>query len=360
MIFIQPQISGNLDGNWKYYGEVRFVAPFFQGPNSFAQANSSIAGAFFPDNRDAVETQIRSAYFYGDAIGAKWYFGRMEDNLPFTNTAGKGGLVTDSRMDGIRAAFKSGSFKGDIFAGADINGVQTQYTAQNYAVNPQPINNAQAFITGIDMGYNFGPANASVGYYQGWGQTSYTADNPFSNLVAPAQFIEIGADYQIMPLVQVTAFAATNVNAHAVYGQNSAPSIGAQQNLSWLGRLDFGTYDKATQGSMNVYGMYAVTGANSVWTSPNYDVSTLSWRANQGQHDVNGISYFGMNGNAQGFEAGLDWAPAKNMDWHLSYSATTAIDGVLASAQAATTGQVILAPMNQTRQIFKSEFTVFF
>ena len=75
-----------------------------------------------------------------------------------------------------------------------------------------------------------------------------------------------------------------------------------------------------------------------------------------------GIDGYGMNGNAQGFEIGLDWAPAKNMDWHLSYSYTTAIDGALAAAQANYNRSVVgdVSPMNAARQIYKSEFTVFF
>ncbi|MEI6285820.1 MAG: S-layer homology domain-containing protein [Bacillota bacterium] len=362
LMFVQPQINGNIDGNWKYYAELRFIAPLLEGPLSDPP---SLRNQYF-DNRDAIETMIRSAYFYGSALGQTWYVGRFEDNLPFTNTAGHGGLVTDSRLDGARMAFASGSFKGDLFAGFDINGVQTKFQPNN-PVNHQPELLNQALLTGLDMGYNMGPANVSLGYYQGWGQYNKggndSSNYPFTNLsTPPAQFIEIGADYQLTPMIQVTAFAATNASAYALVGQTSAPSIGSQQNLSWLGRLDYGTYNPAVKGSMNVYGMYASTGANSVWTSPNYDVSSLSWGGPTWDTiSSSGIDAYGMNGNAQGFEIGLDWAPAKNMDWHLSYSYTTAIDQNLAAAQATFINHdTNVSPMNQARQIYKSEFTVFF
>ncbi|MFA6075672.1 MAG: S-layer homology domain-containing protein [Negativicutes bacterium] len=371
LMFIQPQISGNIDGNWKYYAEVRFIAPLLEGPASANPTSGTYATTYF-DNRSIIDTQIRSAYVYGNALGATWYAGRMEDNLPFTNTLGRGGLVTDSRLDGVRMAMQSGNFKADIFAGADINGVTTRYASGIQGSQPSPSFADQAFISGLDMGYQFGAANVSLGWYQGWGgQTPSTYNyNPFENVAAPAQFIEVGAGYQITPLISLTAFAASNANAYPVVGQATTAmpggypvadiSMGSQQNLSWLGRIDFGTYNSAVKGSMNVYGLYASTGANSVWTSPNYDVSTLGWGGRNFQGSE-GLDSFGMNGNAQGLEIGMDWAPATNMDWHLSWSYTTAIDGQLASAQSgASPTSAALYPMNVPRNIYKSEFTVFF
>ena len=345
-VWIQPQVDGYITDNWRYYGEIRFIAPFFGGHQSFDLTGFSASAATY-------EIDIRNAYMYGQALGAKWFVGRMEDNLPFANIAGKGGLVTDSRLDGVRVAFDGGAWRGDIFAGADINGFGQNLADPN---NTQPWFGNQALMTGVDAAYNFGPGNAYLGYYAGWGQSypnqsaNYQGNvNPFDSLSA-LMFAEIGADYQIVPkMAQITAFVASGVNPKAVAGQTVAPNFASGQDLSWLARLDIGTYSPAVQGSIGAYGMYAQTGANSVWNNPNYDVSSLSWNSQTK----------GMNGNAKGYEICLDWAPAVNMDWHLSWSNTSPIDQNLVCNAFANTTAVVDGPL-AARNIYKSEFTVFF
>lgn len=353
-VWIQPQVNGRISDNWNYYGEIRFIAPFFAGQ----QGNPFTLNGYSP-SLATYEIDIRNAYVYGQALGTtKWFIGRFEDNLPFTNVAGKGGLVTDSRLDGVRAAFQGGNWRGDVFVGSDVNGFGQNVPGVIGHTDVPGFGN-QAMLAGADAAYNYGKGNVYLGYYAGMGQTVDNV-NPFQNLNTPLMFTELGADYQITPMVQVTAFAASSVNPYALRGQASAPGYGQGQNLSWMGRLDYGTYNPAVQGSMNFYGMYAQTGANSVWNSPNYDVSSLSWYKPGNPNVDPSVGYAGMNGNAQGFEIGMDWAPMTNMDLHLSWSNTLPIDQSLVYNALYNHGSDDYSGPLSARNIYKCEYTVFF
>ena len=358
-LWLAPLVTGSINNNWKYYAEVRLIAPTFPAAGDFAAGNminvydpvhNNTAAIQAANQLNASAIEVRNIFAYGSALGLKWFVGRFEDNLPFTNINGRGGLISDSRMDGVRAAWANGNWRGDIFLGGDVN--PCPMNIPNATI--QNGNALQAGISGIDLAYNYGAGSVYLASYQGYANNTGGHHVWWlgEEMYGPIVYNELGADYNITKDLVVTAYGSYTMNNPGV-----VTNAGALDKTALMARLDYGQFDLAKQGSMNWYGFGTYTPAGTVWTSPNYDTESMQWW-NVTTPPVSGANpdylTYG-NGNCQGFEVGTDWVCLENMDLHLSASVTDPINKQLVPDATASSGRITGA-----RYIYRTQLSFFF
>ena len=364
-LWLAALMTGKINNNWKYYAEVRLVAPLFPGAGDFSTAQNvhvydpgtNTAQAVSVSNQlDASAVEIRNAFAYGSALGLKWFVGRFEDNLPFTNVNGRGGLISDSRMDGVRAAWANGNWRGDVFLGGDVNPCPFKVPRSTKPDAPYVNNgfNNQAGISGIDLAYDYGQGNLYFSMYQGYANMTGGHHVVWlgEEMYGPIMFNELGFDYNIAKDLIVTVYGSYTNNSPAV-----VPNAVIADKTALMARLDYGNFDLTKPGTMNWYGVGTYTPAGTVWTSPNYDTESMQWwdvkPPQPGEVDPDYLAY--GSGNCQGFEVGTDWVCLENMDLHLSASVTDPINKQLVPDATASTGRITGA-----RYIYKTQLSFFF